>query len=110
LGRQGSNVAHELSHGLLLHPPTPPLDDSGCRLWDQSVEDEAAWLAGCLLITEDGALFIARNGMSLTDAATKFGVSEKMVEYRLNVTGARLRVARARRFRPRSAPKPGTSP
>jgi Zn-dependent peptidase ImmA (M78 family) len=59
------------------------------------VEDEANWLAGALLIPEDATLVIARRGISLSDAAAHFGVSEKMVEYRLNVTGARLRVARA---------------
>jgi Zn-dependent peptidase ImmA (M78 family) len=94
-GRRSSNVTHELSHGLLLHPPTAALDDRGCRLWDQTVEDEANWLAGALLIPEDATLVIARRGISLSDAAAHFGVSEKMVEYRLNVTGARLRVARA---------------
>ena len=33
-GRQASNVTHELSHGLLLHYPTPALDDRGCRYWN----------------------------------------------------------------------------
>jgi hypothetical protein len=28
--RQASNLAHELAHGLLLHPPTPALDRRGC--------------------------------------------------------------------------------
>jgi Zn-dependent peptidase ImmA (M78 family) len=52
LARQNSNLGHEMSHGLLHHPPTPALDDSGCRVWDQDIEDEAGWLAGCLLVTE----------------------------------------------------------
>ena len=45
-GRQASNVAHELSHGLLLHPPKPALNSSGCRDWDEDKEHEANWLAG----------------------------------------------------------------
>jgi hypothetical protein len=42
--RQANNVSHELSHGLLRHPPTPALDAQGCRTWNKDVEDEAAWL------------------------------------------------------------------
>src|SRR4051794_24012052 len=33
--RQNSNIGHELSHGLLGHPPTPALDAAGCRIWNQ---------------------------------------------------------------------------
>lgn len=98
-GRQASNATHELGHALLLHPPTPALDDRGCRLWNQNIEDEAQWLAGALLLTEDAALWIARKSASTSAAAEHFGISEQMVTYRLNVTGARLRVARARNLR-----------
>lgn len=101
--RQNSNIAHELAHGLLLHPPTPALDDRGCREWNQDIEDEAAWLASILLITEDAAIAIARamsNGRwSRADAAEHFDVSEQMVQFRLNATGAMRRVARARNYR-----------
>jgi Zn-dependent peptidase ImmA (M78 family) len=96
LGRQSSNVTHELAHALLLHDPTPPLDHRGCRIWNQNIEDEAQWLAGALLITEEASLWIVRSGMSGASAAEHFGVSEKMVTYRTNITGARRRVARAR--------------
>lgn len=98
-GRQASNVTHELGHALLLHDPTPALDDRGCRLWNQNIEDEAQWLAGALLVTEDAALWIARGGTSVAAAAELLGVSSQMVSYRLNVTGARARVARARHLR-----------
>jgi Zn-dependent peptidase ImmA (M78 family) len=98
-GRQASNVTHELAHALLLHPPTPALDDRGCRLWNQNIEDEAQWLAGALLLTEDAALWIVREGASAPVAAEHFGISEQMVTYRVNVTGARMRVARARGLR-----------
>jgi Zn-dependent peptidase ImmA (M78 family) len=98
-GRQASNVTHELSHALLHHQPTPALDDRGCRLWNQNIEDEAQWLAGALLLTEDAALWLVREGISVYAAAEHFGISEQMVTYRLNVTGARTRVARARRLR-----------
>jgi Zn-dependent peptidase ImmA (M78 family) len=98
-GRIVSNLAHELAHGLLLHPATPALDDHGCREWNQDIEDEASYLGGALLITEDAALAIARAGTSEAAAATDYGVSKDMIRYRLNVTGARKRVARSRGLR-----------
>jgi Zn-dependent peptidase ImmA (M78 family) len=96
LVRQNSNLSHELSHGLLGHPPTPALDDTGCRVWDQDIEDEASWLAGCLLVSESAALSIARGNWTTEAAAVHFGVSERMITYRLNATGARTRIHRAR--------------
>lgn len=96
-GRVSSNITHEAAHGLRLHPPTPALDDRGCRLWDQDIEDEAQFLAGALLVTEDAALAIARGRFAnLEDAAAHLRVSIQMIRYRLNVTGAQKRVARAR--------------
>jgi len=96
-GRQRSDLAHELSHALLLHPPKPAVDRRGCRDWDSEMEEEANWLAGALLISEEAALTIEGRGMSLDRAARVYGVTRKMVQFRLNVTGAQVRVRRARR-------------
>ena len=72
------------------------MDDTACRIWNQDVEDEATWLAGCLLISEGAALAIARGRWTIDEAASRFGASEKMVTYRVNATGAPKRVQRAR--------------
>ncbi len=93
-GRQSSNLAH----ALLLHPATPPINSGGCRDWDPILEEEAEWLSGALLISDEAALHIIRSGMSDDDAETLYGVSRKMLQFRLNVTGARIRVARSRNF------------
>lgn len=98
-GRRASNIAHELAHGLLHHPPSPALDSTGCRLWNQDIEDEAQWLAGALLIPDDAAVWIVRESLTENAAATRFGVTPPMVRFRVNVTGARTRVARAQRLR-----------
>ena len=97
--RQASNLGHELGHGLLGHPPTPAMDDTGCRIWNQDIEDEATWLSGCLLVTESAALAIARGRWTPDEAAVHFGVSTAMINYRLNATGARTRVSRTRSVR-----------
>lgn len=94
--RQVSNLSHELAHGLLLHPPTPALDDTGCRHWNQDIEEEASWLGGALLVPEASAMAVAKGRWTVGTAARRFGVSESMVRYRLNATGATKRIRRAR--------------
>ena len=94
LGRQANDVGHELSHGLLLHTPTAAMDGRGCRVWDKEAEAEANWLSGALLVPEEAALQIVRRGWSLQEAAARYGVTPKMIRYRVNVTAARKRVQR----------------
>jgi Zn-dependent peptidase ImmA (M78 family) len=91
--RQASDIAHELAHALLLHPPTVALSDHGCRNWSESHEDEANWLGGALLVPEEAALFVARRKLAIDEAAKAYGVSEDMMTYRLNVTGAARRAS-----------------
>ena len=103
--RQHSNLAHELSHAILLHTPSVALDDSGCRLWRQDIEDEATWLGGALLVPEEMALRIARGAITQNEAAWELGVSASMITFRINATGAVRRVQRSRAFNrgPKSA-------
>ncbi len=94
VGRQNSNLAHELGHALLMHEPTPALDDLGSRLWNQGIEDEAQWLAGVLLMTEDATLHVVRRAWSWERICDHFAISQQMATWRINSTGARRRVAR----------------
>ncbi len=95
-GRQSNDIGHELAHGLLLHPPTAAIDDRGCRLWHRNLEEEADWLSGALLIPEEAALSIVRRGLSLENAAKIYGVSSRLIQFRINVTGAEKRLQRIR--------------
>ena len=92
--RQANDIAHELAHGLLQHHPGPALDEQGCRYWDPVMEEEATWLGGALLVSEEAALAIARSGVSTEEGAHAYGVSPKLMLMRLNVTGARVRARR----------------
>ncbi len=95
--RQNSNLAHELAHSLLQHEPAPALDGTtGCRNWNNIYEREAEWLAGELLVTSEMALAVARGRFTMKQAQITLRVSSQMLNWRLNVTGARRRVARAR--------------
>lgn len=95
-GRQHSNISHEIAHGLLGHAPTPALDDTGCRLWDQEVEDEASYLGAVTLVPDAVAMLVVRKGYSVADAAGHYGVSEQLMTWMINDCGARIRVSRER--------------
>lgn len=91
--RQASNVSHELSHGILLHPPTEPFNEYGCRNLNQEYEDEANWLGPALLISEEAALHIVKTGMTIDEAVEHYRVSKQVINMRINVTGARKRIS-----------------
>lgn len=59
------------------------------------MEEQAQWIAGALLVHEVGLVMALRRGRPLIDIAEQFGVSEDMIGWRINVTGA------ARRAQPR---------
>lgn len=84
-----SNLAHEAAHALLLHQPRPALDGTGCRDWQDDIEAEATYLAGCLLIPGAAARLASRKGWSDAEVAEHYEVSEWMARYRLNKSGAR---------------------
>ena len=70
------------------------LKGDGSLNWDGELEEEANWLAGALLISEEAALNIVRNGLTEDQAINVYRVSRPMLRFRINVTGARTRVAR----------------
>lgn len=110
-GRQASDIAHELAHSLLWHEPAPAFDGDGMREWNAEQEEEAQWLAGALLISDEAALSIVRRKLSLEDAAKVYGTSVDMMRGRINVTGARKRaelVLRRRAVAPPPNVKKGT--
>lgn len=98
-GRQVSNIAHELSHGLLMHAPAPALDARGCRHWDQGIEDEAQYLAGALLLPNEACLAMVFRPATPAEVAAEFGISKKMALYRLNISGAYTIASRVQRRR-----------
>jgi Zn-dependent peptidase ImmA (M78 family) len=91
--RQRSNIAHELGHCFLGHEMTPPLREDGERNRDGSDEAEAEFFGGMLLISNEAADHIVRSGIELSAART-YGVSEIMLNYRLQTSGANIRARR----------------
>ena len=53
----------------------PILDDLGCRHFDKDLEEQANWLGPALLISEEAALHIARQGWTVEQAAVEYEVT-----------------------------------
>lgn len=103
--RQASDLMHELAHLLLAHTPARVDVTKDMQLLlrthDRGQEDEANWLAGCLLLPRPIVMTVHRKRQAATATAHEYGVSVDMVNYRLRVTGVGIQEQRlqARRSR-----------
>ncbi|WP_328814184.1 ImmA/IrrE family metallo-endopeptidase [Rhodococcus sp. NBC_00297] len=94
--RRRSTLGHELAHVVGEHKfGTSLVNERGCRLTDQAQEDEAAEIAGELLIPFEAAKQLARREATDEDVALQFEVSVELARWRMNATGARI-IARRR--------------
>ena len=91
--RVASDIAHELSHLLLLHPAHRLCTAEGGRHYDAELEAEANWMGPALLVSDEAAVSIARRRLSVGEAAGLFGVSEEVMRMRLNTSAAYRRAA-----------------
>ena len=101
--RQNSDLTHELAHLFLGHKPTmlfmDPNADLALRTHDKAQEEEANWLAGCLLLPREVLLNIKATRLSDDSACRQYGVSTKMLAYRMNVSGVNLQQRRSAAWR-----------
>jgi hypothetical protein len=96
--RRRANLAHEMAHVLQEHEFTAGalLGPDGCRSMNKTVETEADWLAGELLIPSKAAARLALRGATNEDVAEIYGVSVPYARMRMNLSGAHKRAQRAR--------------
>lgn len=87
-GRRANSLSHELAHLLLEHVPGPAIDLGGCRIWNKEMEEEANLLASALLVPREAALACARVGLPYMIGAARYGVSEDLMKWRINQSGA----------------------
>jgi len=101
LTRRNSSLAHEIAHIILGHEPSmmfmSPNSGMALRTHNEEQEEEANWLAGCLLLPREALLLIRRKGLTDEEACAEYGVSPAMLRFRLNVTGVNVQLRRARR-------------
>ena len=99
--RRDSDLAHELAHVILKHAPAQVdrLGDLTFFECSPEQEEEANWLAGCLLLSRPLLLRSARQDLTPDQVAEINAVSVEMARFRLNTSGVYLQVKRiARQF------------
>jgi Zn-dependent peptidase ImmA (M78 family) len=102
LPRRRLTASHEMSHVVLEHVfPAVVVDERGCRERVGDQEVEATFLAGELVLPYDAAVKLAWQNTPDEVVARTFGISIKAAAWRMNASGARKLVARARANRRR---------
>ena len=103
--RLNSSLAHEIAHIILGHEPSmmfmSPNSGMALRTHNEEQEDEANWLAGCLLLPREALVTIRRIGRSDEEACSEYGVSLAMLRFRFNITGVDVQLRRALGYRRR---------
>jgi hypothetical protein len=96
-GRLSNDLMHELAHIILKHSPSAmEISEHGVALrknYDKQQEQEADWLAACLLLPRPALVNIKRLRKDIAAAAQEYGVSPAMLNYRLAVTGVNAQFA-----------------
>lgn len=99
LGRTASNIAHEIAHLILEHEPTKlVLSQQGTlvmRSFNAKQEEEANWLAWCLLLPRQALVASLKQRLSTPEIADSFGVSPTLVKFRIQMTGAQIQAKRS---------------
>jgi Zn-dependent peptidase ImmA (M78 family) len=100
-GRRQSDIAHEVAHILLGHAVQQVQQVGGLCFFtcDPEEEQEANWLAGCLLLPRQLLYQAARRGLDAADIAERYGVSEQMAAFRLRTTGVLRQLSASSRTR-----------
>lgn len=105
VGRKRSDQAHELAHIILDHD-VRTVERIGTMQFltcDVEQEEEANWLGGCLLLPRPLLLKVAKEGLSSSEIAERYEVSEPMARFRLNASGVLVQVGRERALRRKNA-------
>lgn len=97
IGRQASDLTHELSHRILEHKTHEmSISSDGVMLlssYDKEQEDEADWLSSSLLLPREALISIKRKGLALEESAKVYGVSLSMLKYRMAMSGVNRQFA-----------------
>ena len=95
--RQASDLTHELAHRIRGHEAQEvEVSAEGLMLlksYDKLQEEEADWLSGCLLLPRDALLAIKKRRLEDAAAAVEYGVSMRMLSYRMAMTGVKRQFA-----------------
>ncbi|MGR8963760.1 ImmA/IrrE family metallo-endopeptidase [Rhizobium leguminosarum] len=97
--RQASDIAHELAHVLLRHPPANPFMEDGLRDFSAEHELEAERLGPTLLLSDYAAVrahrLIVGGQYTVARLSDAWGLSREVIQMRINLSGARRRLSNA---------------
>jgi Zn-dependent peptidase ImmA (M78 family) len=100
--RQNSDLMHELAHLLLEHVPSQVYIDPKTRValrhHDKEQEEQANWLAACLLLPRAALLRIKQVNLSDSDVCARYVVSLDMLRFRMGTSGVNLQYQRRQRY------------
>lgn len=103
--RQSSDITHELAHFILNHQPATiilsPNGDLAMRTFDKKQEDEANWLAFCMLLPRAALLYSKAEGLTADEIADRYQVSKVLVNFRLNVSGVEAQLRARKKYKKR---------
>jgi hypothetical protein len=60
---------------------------------DEAHEEEAKWIGGVLQVANEFCLSCCRKGVKVSEAAMRMGVSQQLMRWRKNTSGAQRRMA-----------------
>jgi len=96
--RSNSSLAHEIAHVILGHEPSmmymTPRAGVMLRTHNKEQEEEANWLAGCILLPREALLRVRRLRTPDGEICTQYGISPAMLRFRLNATAVDLQIRR----------------
>jgi Zn-dependent peptidase ImmA (M78 family) len=99
-GRQSNDLMHELAHIILGHTPTfsflDPVKQLLVRSHDRTQEEEADWLAGAVLLPRQALLYVRGRQLGAEEICRRYGISKRLLSFRLNATGVERQLARRR--------------
>jgi Zn-dependent peptidase ImmA (M78 family) len=98
--RQNSDLMHEVAHLLLEHVPSTvyinPKTKIALRYHDVEQEEQANWLAACLLLPRAALLKIKQSRWPDAVTCERYLVSQSMLRFRMNASGVNIQYARRR--------------
>ncbi len=96
--RRNSDLMHEMAHLLLEHVPSTVYIDPRTRValrgHDKEQEEQANWLAGCLLLPRAALVRIRQLHVSDANACSQYVVSVEMLRFRMGTSGVDIQFRR----------------
>jgi len=95
--RQASDLTHELAHRIRGHDAKEvSVSEDGLMLlssYEKAQEEEADWLSGSLLLPREALASIKRRRLDTAKACMEYGISARMLQYRMSMTGVNRQYA-----------------